>query len=558
VSERWYKEAVIYCADVETFQDSDGDGIGDLPGLISRLDYLTRLGVTCLWLNPVHPTPNRDDGYDVADYYAVDPRIGSLGDFAELTAQARERGIRVLIDLVVNHTSDQHPWFRSARESKDSPYRDWYVWSDTEPPDRRQGIVFPGEQTETWTWDEQAKAWYYHRFFDFQPDLNWRNPEVRAEIKKVMGFWLQMGASGFRIDAAPFVLEQVEAGRDPAPKDFSILDDWRQDVQWRTADAVLLCEANVDPEDIPSYCAGRPDGPNDRAHLLFDFLLNPRLWLALARADADPVIDGLRSAPTLPAMAQRATFLRNHDELDLSRLTKDQQSDVFRAFGPKPEMKLFDRGIRRRLAPMLRNDRRRIELAYSLQFSMPGTPVIRYGEEIGMGENLALRERDALRTPMQWEPGKHGGFSTADPKDMVRPITTTGTYGTGRVNVVDQQRDNQSLLRWFEQLIRVVRECPEIGVGTCEVVDVELPRHVIAHRYSAPEGSILLLHNLADKLVTVDVGRLDDTSSPGSTEDRPREVFADSPYAPPSRQLKGLELNGYGYRWIRLSRGMPR
>ena len=552
MSERWYKEAVIYCADVETFQDSDGDGIGDLPGLISRLDYLTRLGVTCLWLNPVHPTPNRDDGYDVADYYAVDPRLGSLGDFAELTAQARERGIRILIDLVVNHTSDQHPWFRSARESPKSPYRDWYVWSEDEPPDRRQGIVFPGQQKETWTWDEQAQAWYYHRFFDFQPDLNWRNPEVRAEIKKVMGFWLQMGASGFRIDAAPFVLEQVEAGRDPAPKDYSILDDWRQDVQWRTSDAVLLCEANVDPEDVPSYCAGRPDGPNDRAHLLFDFLLNPRLWLALARSDADPVIDGLRSAPALPAMAQRATFLRNHDELDLSRLTKDQQRDVFRAFGPKPEMRLFDRGIRRRLAPMLRNDRRRIELAYSLQFSMPGTPVIRYGEEIGMGENLALPDRNGLRTPMQWEPGKRGGFSTAEPEDMVRPLTSTGTYGSGRVNVVDQQRDHQSLLRWFEQLIRVVRECPEIGVGTCEVVDVELPRHVVAHRFDAPEGAILLLHNLADTAVTVDVGPLDGMS------DRPREVFSDRPYPPPGRRLGGLQLDGYGYRWIRLSRGMPR
>jgi maltose alpha-D-glucosyltransferase/alpha-amylase len=373
-----------------------------------------------------------------------------------------------------------------------------------------------------------------------------------------MGFWLQMGVSGFRIDAAPFVLEQVEAGRDPAPKDFSILDDWRQDVQWRTADAVLLCEANVDPEDVVAYCAGRPDGPNDRAHLLFDFLLNPRLWLALARCDADPVLEGLRGAPTLPAMAQRATFLRNHDELDLSRLSKDQQRDVFRAFGPKPEMKLFDRGIRRRLAPMLRNDRRRIELAYALQFSMPGTPVIRYGEEIGMGENLALRERDALRTPMQWEPGKHGGFTTADPKDMVRPLTTAGTYGSGRVNVVDQQRDAGSFLRWFEQLIRVTRECPEIAVGECTVVDVELPRHVVAHRYCAPEGAILLLHNLADQAVTVDIGPLDDASSPENRGDRPREVFADGAYPPPNRRLTGLELNGYGYRWIRLARGMPR
>jgi maltose alpha-D-glucosyltransferase/alpha-amylase len=314
---------------------------------------------------------------------------------------------------------------------------------------------------------------------------------------------------------------------------------------------VLLCEANVDPDDIPAYCGGRKDGPNDRAHMLFDFLLNPRLWLALARADAEPMIEGLRAAPKLPPMAQRATFLRNHDELDLSRLTQEQQHDVFRAFAPREDMRLFDRGIRRRLAPMLHGDRRRIELAYSLQLSMPGTPVLRYGEEIGMGENLALPERNALRTPMQWESGRTGGFSTAAPDELVRPVTTRGSYGTGRVNVADQQRDPGSLLRWFEQLIRVMRECPEIGVGTCEVVDVALPRAVLAHRFSAPEGAVLLLHNLGEQPVTVDIGRQPHAPAP-------REVFADADYPRPTARLAGLELNGYGYRWIRLCHGMPR
>jgi maltose alpha-D-glucosyltransferase/alpha-amylase len=548
VSERWYKEAVIYCADVETFQDSDGDSFGDLPGLMSRLDYLSRLGVTCLWLNPIHPSPNRDDGYDVADYYGIDPRLGSLGDFVQLALEARERGIRILLDLVVNHTSNEHPWFQSARKDPDSPYRDWYVWSDTEPPDRKQGIVFPGEQTETWTYDKQAKAWYFHRFFDFQPDLNWRNHEVRREIKKVMGFWLQLGASGFRVDAAPFVLEQVEAGRDPAPQDFSILDDWRQDVQWQRADAVLLCEANVDAEKLPAFCGVQADGPNDRAHMLFNFLLNPRLWLALARADAEPVVEGLRAAPSLPAMAQWATFLRNHDELDLSRLTKEQQQEVFRAFAPKPDMQLFDRGVRRRLAPMLGGDRRRIELAYSLQFSMPGTPVIRYGEEIGMGEDLTLPERNALRTPMQWDAGPGGGFTTAPAEQQVRPVQMRGRYGVRKVNVEDQQGDRESLLRWFEQLIRTLRECPEIGVGTCTVLDVPLPRHVLAHRFDAPEGAILLLHNLADRAVTVDIGKLD------GVDGKPREMFADGDYDPPTTRFASLQLRGYGYRWIRLRR----
>jgi maltose alpha-D-glucosyltransferase/alpha-amylase len=548
MSERWYKEAVVYCVDVETFQDSNGDGWGDLPGLTGRLDYLSRLGVTCLWLNPIHPTPNRDNGYDVADFYGVDPRLGTLGDFAELALEARERGIRLLLDLVVNHTSDQHPWFRAACADPRSPYRDWYVWSQEEPPDRRQGIVFPGEQSETWTWNDEAGAWYFHRFYDFQPDLNWRNPAVREEIKKVMGFWLQLGASGFRIDAAPFVLEEVAAGVDPAPMDFTILEDWRQDVQWRKGDAVLLCEANVEPSEVVKYVAGRPDGPNDRSHLLFAFLLNPRLWLALARRDAEPVIEGLRGLPALPAMAQWATFLRNHDELDLSRLTKEQQADVFRAFAPRADMRLFDRGIRRRLAPMLRGDRRHIQLAYSLQFTSPGTPVLRYGEEIGMGEDLDLPGRAAIRTPMQWEPRRDGGFSTAAPERWPAPLLARGRYGVRQVNVHDQERDPASLLSWFERMIRTLRECPEIGVGQPAVLDVPLPRSVLAHRFDAPEGSLVFLHNLDDRAVTVDLGPLE------GLDGVPADVFTDGDYPPLTRRLSGVELHGWGYRWIRLRR----
>jgi len=548
MSERWYKEAVIYCVDVDTFQDSDGDGWGDLRGLLSRLDYLSRLGVTCLWLNPIHPTPNRDNGYDIADYYGIDQRLGTMGDFAELALEARERGIRILLDLVVNHTSDQHPWFRAACEDPASPYRDWYVWSDTEPSDRRQGIVFPGEQTETWTWQPEAKAWYYHRFYDFQPDLNWSNPAVREEIKKVMGFWVQLGASGFRIDAAPFVLEQTAPGQDPPPKDFSILDDWRQDLQWRKGDAVLLCEANVEPDDLPQYTAAQPGGPNDRAHMMFSFLLNPRMWLALARSDAEPMIEGLRTLPPLPAMAQWATFLRNHDELDLSRLTREQQKDVFRAFAPKKDMQLFDRGIRRRLAPMLKGDRRHIELAYSMQFTSPGTPVLRYGEEIGMGEDLSLPGRDAIRTPMQWEADRTGGFSTAAPEDFVKPMTGRGAFSPRKVNVHDQERDPASLLSWFERMIRTLRECPEVGVGSFALVDVALPRSVLVHRYDAPEGAMLFLHNLADRAVTVDLGKLDGVVG------RPSDVFTDTDYPALGARLTDMALTGWGYRWIRLRR----
>ncbi len=548
MSERWYKEAVIYCIEVDSFQDSNGDGYGDLPGLTSRLDYLSRLGVTCLWLNPIHPSPHRDDGYDVVDFYGIDPRLGSLGDFVELATQARSRGIRLLLDLVVNHTSDEHPWFQSARSGPGSPYRDWYVWSQAEPPDRRQGIVFPGEQTETWTYDEVAAQWYFHRFYDFQPDLNWANPGVRAEIKKVMSFWLQLGAAGFRIDAAPFVLEQVAPGVDPGPMDFGILDDWRQDMQWRDGETVLLCEANVSPEDLPKYCGAVRGGPNDRAHMLFAFGLNAKLWLALARCEAEPLVEALGAMPKLPAMAQWATFLRNHDELDLSRLTDEQRTDVMKVFAPKADMRIYERGIRRRLFSMMGGDVARTELAYSLQFTMPGTPVLRYGEEIGMGEELGLPGREAIRTPMQWEPNRSAGFSTAAVDELIRPLPTRGRFAPKRVNVRSQRRDPDSLLRWFEGMIRVLRECPEIGVGEPSVVDIPLPRSVLVHRFEAPEGSIVLLHNLGPSPVTVDL-------SPIDLGKEPYEVFADSDYEPLARRVGELALSGYGYRWIRVRRG---
>jgi maltose alpha-D-glucosyltransferase/alpha-amylase len=316
---RWYSEAVIYSCDVETFADSNGDGVGDFRGLIDRLDYLSRLGVTCLWLSPIHPTPGRDDGYDVTDFYGVDPRLGTLGDFAELLYRAGSRGIKVMIDLVVNHTSDEHPWFRSAVSSPDSPYRDWYLWSAEEPSDRFQGMVFPGEQKETWTWQEEAGAWYYHRFYDFQPDLNMANPAVRDEIKKIMAFWLRLGVIGFRIDAMPFIIEMTEPGNPDSPKDYDLLTDLRQLVQWRNGDSLLLAEANVEPDKLRDYFTDL-GGSQNRIHMLFDFMLNGRLVLALARHDPEPIVAALRDTPTLPDGAQWATFLRNHDEIDLSRL----------------------------------------------------------------------------------------------------------------------------------------------------------------------------------------------------------------------------------------------
>ncbi|GLW29790.1 alpha-amylase family protein [Actinoplanes regularis] len=546
MSDRWYQQAVVYCLDIDTFADSNGDGCGDLPGLIGRLDYLARLGVTCLWLNPIHPSPGRDDGYDVADFYNVDPRFGTLGDFAELLHQAGNRGIKVIIDLVVNHTSDQHPWFRSARSSPDSPYRDWYVWSETAPADRHQGMVFPGEQAETWSYDRTAKLWYYHRFYEFQPDLNIRNPEVRAEIKKICAFWTQLGVAGFRVDAVPFIIEETDPGNPDPPKNFDFLTELRQHLQWRKSDAVLLAEANVEPARLAGYF-GDGGGSGNRIHMLFDFMLNAKLVLALAREDPEPIIDGLRDTPELPPGGQWATFLRNHDEIDLSRLTAEQRADVFARFGPEPEMQLYDRGIRRRLAPMLGNDRRLLELAYALQFSLRGTPVLRYGEEIGMGDDLALKGRDSIRTPMQWSALPNAGFSTADPELLIRPVVESGDFGYEQVNVTLQRQDPSSLLSWFERMIRTLREAPEIGTGACTHVDLPVPRGLLVHRADNGTGSMLFLHNLGPDAVTADLSGI------GDEAELPNDVLADSEYPDPG-ELADLPVSGHGYRWIRLRR----
>ncbi|AGL20672.1 alpha-amylase family protein [Actinoplanes sp. N902-109] len=546
MSDRWYEKAVIYCLDIDTYADSNGDGVGDIRGLIGRLDYLARLGITCLWLNPIHPSPDKDDGYDVADFYNVDPRFGTLGDFAELLHQAQNRGIKVIIDLVVNHTSDQHPWFQSARQSPESPYRDWYVWSETEPPDRNQGMVFPGEQKETWTYDRTAKQWFYHRFYKFQPDLNITNPQVREEIKKICAFWLQLGVAGFRMDAVPFIIEETEPGNPDAPKDFAFLTDLRQHIQWRRGDAVLLAEANVEADQLKHFF-GDQGGSANRIHMLFDFMLNGRLMLALARRHPEVIIDALQDTPKLPSGAQWATFLRNHDEVDLSRLTAEQRAEVFGQFGPDESMQLYGRGIRRRLAPMLGGDRRRLELAYALQFSLRGTPVLRYGEEIGMGDDLSLEGRDAIRTPMQWSSLPNGGFSTATPDELIRPVVTGGDFGYEQVNVTLQRHDPQSLLSWFERMIRTLRETPEVGSGTCKHVDIPVPAGVLVHRADADTGCMVFIHNLGPDDGVVDLSSLEPEA------EYPNDVLADQEY-PDLGKMDALPIGGFGYRWIRLKR----
>jgi maltose alpha-D-glucosyltransferase/alpha-amylase len=486
IEDLWYKNAIIYNLDVGTFMDGDGDGHGDFEGLVRRLDYLAGLGVNCLWLLPFQPTPNRDNGYDITDYYGVNPQHGSLGDFVEFMHQARGRGIRVLMDLVVNHTSDQHPWFKAARSDKHSPYREWYLWSKKRPKNFQQGMVFPGVQETTWTYDKEAREYYFHRFYDFQPDLNAQNPAVQTEIRRIMGFWLELGVCGFRVDAVPFIIEAEGLTRKSLPQ-FDYLRELRRFLQWRCGDAILLGEANVlPPEHIPYF--GEED---DHMHMLFNFFVNQHLFYALASGDVRPLVKALRSTNTLPHSAQWGQFLRNQDELDLGRLTDEQRQAVFAQFGPEERMQLYHRGIRRRLAPMLGN-RPQLELAYSLLFTLPGTPVIRYGDEIGMGDNLTLKERHPVRTPMQWSDEPQGGFSTAEKTAI--PVIDTGVYAFGNVNVAAQRRDPASLLNWTERIIRMRKECPEIGWGSCKVLSTGSP-HVLALRYDWRGNAVIVVHN---------------------------------------------------------------
>ncbi|GAA3029306.1 alpha-amylase family protein [Actinokineospora globicatena] len=497
-SDLWWKNAVVYCLDVETFQDGDGDGCGDFLGLTQRMDHFERLGVTCLWLMPFLPSPDRDDGYDITDYYSVDPRLGTLGDFVEFVRTARDRGMRVIADLVVNHTSDQHPWFQSARESRDSPYRDWYVWRDEPPEDGPKGVVFPDKETSLWEYDEKTEQYYLHRFYKHQPDLDVAHPAVRDEMARIMGFWLELGLSGFRVDAVPFLLEtegSPDAATLPDPHDYLV--DLRAFISRRASDAVLLGEVNLPYEDTMEFFGA---GVGDQLTMCFDFVGMQKIYLSLARGSATPLVQALDERPEPPRDAHWATFVRNHDELTLDKLTDAERAEVFAAFGPSPDMQLYDRGLRRRLPPMLDGDQRRIKMVYSLLFSLPGTPVLFYGEEIGMGENLAVEGRSAVRTPMQWEPGVGAGFSTGDPSTFPAP-PPAGTYGPSEVNVADQRHDPDSLLSWIRLLIERYREYPELAWGDHTALPTD-DDGLFAHTCTADGTSITAIHNLTDHEAT--------------------------------------------------------
>lgn len=537
VEDLWYKNAVIYSLDLETFQDNNGDGTGDFEGLCNRLHYLQALGVDTIWLAPFQSTPNKDNGYDISDYYSVDQRHGSCGDFVSFIHLAKKLGIRVIIDLVVNHTSDQHPWFLDARSSRDASHRDWYVWADKRPSDWNKGMVFPGVQEATWTYDKKTKSWYFHRFYAFQPDLNVDNPKVRNEIRKIMGYWLQLGVSGFRVDAVPFILESPRQNKKDPEMKFEHLREMRRFLQWRSGDAIMLGEANVLPEESKDYFGENGDG----IHLMFNFYVNQYLFYALATGDTAPLVTALEQTRNTQQTSQWAHFLRNHDELDLGRLTEEERQKVFDRFGPEENMQIYHRGIRRRLAPML-GSRQQQELAYSMMFSLPGTPVMRYGDEIGMGDDLSLKERAAVRTPMQWSADKNAGFSKGD--KLIHPVIDKGYFSYEHVNVEDQRRDPDSLLNWMKRLIQLRKESPEIGLGNWEIVPTKV-EGMLAICYYWENCYVLTVHNFSDKpcelLIPAKVA-----GSKLLTDMMEKEEIS-----PDKKNQYTIAMDSHGYRWFR-------
>jgi trehalose synthase len=549
-SDLWWKNAVIYCLDPETFFDDDGDGTGDFGGLIQRLDYLAALGVTCIWLMPFYPSPDRDDGYDITDMYGVDPRLGTMGDVVEFVRTAKDRGMRVIADFVINHTSDKHPWFRESRKSVDNPYRDYYVWRKDTPPDTSEQVVFPGEETSIWTQDKATGEWYLHMFAKHQPDLNVANPKVRDEIAKSMGFWLQLGLDGFRLDAVPFFLELQGVSKEDAAKidPHDYLAALRSFVNRRNGSAVLLGEVNLPYKDQLKYFGG-PDG--NELNMQFDFLSMQNLYLSLAREDARPLAKSLAGRPAIHPDNQWAMFVRNHDELTLDKLTDEERAEVFAAFGPDPDMQMYGRGLRRRLPTMLDGDPARIRMVYSLIFSLPGTPVLFYGEEIGMGEDLRAKGRSAVRSPMQWNDTANGGFSTA-PADKLVAQVVDGYFGPKNINAAHAKRDPDSLWNFIAALIRSYRESPELAWGDFELIKQPHPG-VLLHSCTRAGSTLVLAHNMAAQPASV-------TAKVSSPED-PAENFAGAILLDlldgdnvPLADDGGfeLELERYGYRWFRI------
>jgi maltose alpha-D-glucosyltransferase/alpha-amylase len=537
VNPLWYKNAVFYEVYVRAFHDSNGDGHGDLNGLTQKLDYLQDLGIDCIWLLPIYPSPLKDDGYDIADYYGVHPDYGSIEDFKNLVDEAHARGIRVIADLVLNHTSDQHSWFRSARADRNSPYRDYYVWSDTDLKYQGTRIIFVDTEPSNWTWDEAAGQFFWHRFFSSQPDLNFDNPKVREEMKKIAAFWLEMGIDGFRADAVPYLIEREGTSNENLPETHDYLKELRAFMDEHYPGRILLCEANMWPEDVRPYF-GEPDQPGGAEfHMGFHFPIMPRIFMAIRKGDITDMVDILNRTPPIPDSCQWCIFLRNHDELTLEMVTEEERQWMWREYAPNPRMRL-NLGIRRRLALLLDNDRRKIEIANSILFTLVGSPIIYYGDEIGMGDNIWLEDRNGVRTPMQWDPTPSAGFSSAHPDLLYAPIISSPPYTPETINASVQQANPGSLYNTIKKMIAIHKAHQAFGWGDFEWVDAGTIG-VAAYLRTYQNERLLILNNITDRSLRVQLP----FKLPAVAED----VFHEEPVNTPD-----LYLEPYQYRWIKI------
>jgi maltose alpha-D-glucosyltransferase/alpha-amylase len=540
-SSPWYKQAVFYELHVKAYNDSNADGIGDFRGLLTKLDYLHDLGIDCIWLLPMYPSPLRDDGYDISDYYNVHSSYGTLDDFHGFLDAAHARGIRVITELVINHTSDQHPWFQEARSSRDNPRRDWYVWSDADDRYRDARIIFLDTERSNWAWDPISKAYYWHRFFSHQPDLNFDNPAVREEMWNVMKFWLDMGVDGFRVDAVPYLIEREGTSCENLPETHEVLKFLRRRLDEHFEDKVLLAEANQWPTDVRAYF-----GDGDEFHMAFHFPLMPRVFMAVELEDRKPLVEIMEQTPPIPETCQWATFLRNHDELTLEMVSQDERDYMYDMYAKDPTARI-NLGIRRRLSPLMENDRRRIELLNGLLLSLPGCPIIYYGDEIGMGDNIFLGDRNGVRTPMQWSGGWNTGFSTADPEQLFLPVISNPLYGYQAINVESQRRSAHSLLSWVKKILRLWKSTAVFSSGTIEFVNPANHR-ILAYLRQKDEETVLVVNNLSRTAQAVE---LDLRRFKGAI---PIEMFGGNPFPRVGDLPYLLTLGPYHFFWFLLRR----
>ncbi|WP_426752116.1 maltose alpha-D-glucosyltransferase [Myxococcus sp. Y35] len=537
----WYKKALIYELHLRAFHDSNGDGHGDIPGLIEKLPYLQDLGINCLWLLPHYPSPLRDDGYDIADYYGVHPDYGTLADFQRLVDEAHKRDIRIITELVVNHTSDQHPWFQEARSDPNSPKRNWYVWSDTDDQYKGARIIFLDTERSNWTWDPVAKQYFWHRFFSHQPDLNYDNPEVQEAMLDVMRFWLNMGVDGFRCDAVPYLFEREGTNCENLPETHAFLKRLRKTIDSEYQGKMLLAEANQWPADVRVYF-----GDGDEFHMGFHFPVMPRLYMAVRREDRTPIVEIMQQTPDIPDTCQWAIFLRNHDELTLEMVTDEDRDYMYREYATDPRMRI-NLGIRRRLAPLMDNGRRRIELMHSLLFTLPGTPVLYYGDEIGMGDNIYLGDRNGVRTPMQWTGDRNAGFSRADYSRLYAPVIADPVYGYQSINVEAQERVKSSLLHWIKRMIRIRQRYPVFSLGNLRFLQTE-NRKVLAFVRQWEGQTVLVVCNLSR---FAQPAVLDLREWEGAV---PVELIGETPFPRVSELPYQLSMGPYMFLWFRLDK----